>query len=367
MQRSLLIFENSIKSPASKKTYLYYLDNFIAHFDLKDYDDLASTPHDKLQIMMEDYVMHIKKKMSPNTISVPVSALKAFLDCNDVELRWGKINRLKPARIKKTGKEAWNTDEITKMLSFTSEFRTKTIIHFLSASGVRIGALDGLKMRDIKQIEDCKSITVYEGSIEEYTTFLTPEASCIFDEYIQKRESSGEKMTSESPAFRSAYQLGYAKVKPMNMSSVKEVMRQLVLKSGLRANHVKIGKRYNKQLEHGFRKRWNTCMKTTPGMNISLAEKMMGHSVTVQLDNIYLDPTIKQLFTEFRKAIPFLTLDETVRAKAELEAEKMKSDELQKKVDEIELMKQQQADENTRRDQALEYLMAKEREREQRN
>jgi len=319
VQRSLLIFENSVNSPASRKTYLYYIDKFISNFDLKDYDDLANTPQDKLQIIMEDYVMYLKKKISPNTISVPVSAMKAFLDCNDVELRWGKINRLKPARIRKTGKEAWLTSEITKMISFTNDIRTKTIIDFLSASGVRIGALDGLRMKHVKQIEDYKCITVYEGLIEEYVTFLTPEASCMFDEYIQKRESGGEKLTGESPAFRSAYQLGYAKVKPMNMSSVKEVMRQLVLKSGLRTNHVKIGKRYNKQLEHGFRKRFNTILKTTPSMNISLAEKMMGHSVTVALDNVYLDPTIQQLFNEFKKAIPEFTVDDSTRKQIKLE------------------------------------------------
>jgi len=89
MQKSLLIFENSIKSPASLRTYIYYVDGFIAHFKLKDYDDLANTPQDKLQRMMEDYVMYLKKKVNPNTISVPISAMKAFLDCNDVEMRWG--------------------------------------------------------------------------------------------------------------------------------------------------------------------------------------------------------------------------------------------------------------------------------------
>ena len=52
MQRSLLIFENSIKSTETMKTYLYYVDDFISQFDLKDYDDLASTPQDKLQIML---------------------------------------------------------------------------------------------------------------------------------------------------------------------------------------------------------------------------------------------------------------------------------------------------------------------------
>jgi len=319
MQRSLLIFENSLKSKETRKTYLFYVNDFISQFDLKDYDDLASTPQDKLQIMMEDYVMYLKKKLSPNIISIPICALKAFLECSDVELRWNKINRLKPNRVKKTGKEAYLTSEIQKMLSFTSEIRTKTIIHFLAASGIRIGAFDGLKMKHISQIEDCKSITVYEGELEEYVTFLTPEASCVFDEYIQKRESNGEKITPESPAFRSSYQLGYAKVVPMNMSSVKEVMRLLVLKSGLRTNQVKIGTRYNKQVNHAFRKRFNTLLKTTNNMNISLAEKMMGHSVTVQLDNVYLDPSVQQLFQQYKKAIPELIIDDTIRNQMKLD------------------------------------------------
>ncbi|WP_371503905.1 VOC family protein [Nitrosopumilus adriaticus] len=38
MQRSFLIFENSIKSPETLKRYKYYVDIFIKFFHLKDYD-----------------------------------------------------------------------------------------------------------------------------------------------------------------------------------------------------------------------------------------------------------------------------------------------------------------------------------------
>lgn len=161
------------------------------------------------------------------------------------------------------------------MLFFTSELRTKTLIHFLASSGIRIGVLEDLKIKHISQIEDCKSVLVYEGTTEEYITFLTPEASSMFDTYVQKRESDGKKISSESPVFRSSYQLGYAKVKPSNSNALKEIIRLLILKSGLRINQIKTGKRYNKQANHGFRKRFNTIMKTTDSMNISLAEKMM--------------------------------------------------------------------------------------------
>jgi len=317
MQRSMLIFENTIKSIASRKTYLYHLNKFMAFFNIKDYDGLASLPQEELQIMMEDYVIHLKKIVSPNAINLPIAAVKAFLDCNDVELRWSKINRLKPARVKKTGGEAWLTSEISKMLSFTTELRTKTLVHFISSSGIRIGALEDIKMKHITQIEDCKSILVYEGTNEEYMTFLTPEASSMFDDYIQKRESDGERITPESPVFRSTYQLRFAKVKPSTTNALKEIIRVLVLKSGLRINQVKTGKRYNKQADHGFRKRFNTILKTTPDVNISLAEKMMGHSVTVVMDNVYLVPTVEQLFDEFKKAVPSLTISDDERTKME--------------------------------------------------
>jgi len=263
------------------------------------------------------------------------------LDCNDVELRWSKINRLKPARVKKTGGEAWLTSEVSKMLTFTTEIRTKTLIHFLASSGIRIGALEDIKMRHIAQIEDCKSVLVYEGTDQEYVTFLTPEASLMFDDYIKKRESDGEKITPDSPIFRSSYQLGFAKVKPSNANALKEIVRVLILKSGLRINQVKTGKRYNKQADHAFRKRFNTILKTTSGMNISLAEKMMGHSTTVVLDNVYLDPSINQMFAEFKKAIPELTINDSARKQAELDMTKQENIELQKKIDEIENLKRQ--------------------------
>ncbi len=326
----MLIFENSIKSEETRKTYVRHLDKFLKCFEIEDYDRLITIPQEKLQIMMEDFVMYLKKTMSPNSINIPIASMKAFFDCNDIELRWSKINRLKPARIKKTGGEAWITEEVAKMVSFATKLRTKTFIHFIASSGIRIGALQDIKLRNINQIEDCKSVLVYEGTVDEYTTFLTPEASQMFDAYIQKRESDGEKITPESPAFRSSYNVGFAKVKPSTRSSLQEITRLLINKTGLRINQVKTGVRYNKQADHGFRKRFNTILKTTHDLNISLAEKMMGHSVTVVLDNVYLDPTIEQLFEEFKKAVPELTVDGSLRKQLELDKITKRNEELEK-------------------------------------
>jgi len=59
MQRNMLTFENAIKFKASRKTYLYSLNKLMTFFNVKDHDVLASL-HQEKQIMMEDYMMHLK-------------------------------------------------------------------------------------------------------------------------------------------------------------------------------------------------------------------------------------------------------------------------------------------------------------------
>ena len=101
------------------------------------------------------------------------------------------------------------------------------------------------------------------------------------------------------------------------------------------------GSRRDIQLDHGFRKRWNTIVKTTDGVKIILAEKMFGHSTpTVPLDETYVDASIEKLFEEFKKAIPELTIDDSERNKikikklqndkSELEIERSKHEKLEK-------------------------------------
>ena len=74
-----------------------------------------------------------------------------------------------------------------------------------------------------------------------------------------------------------------------------------------------------KQTDHAFRKRFNLILKLNNSINYNIAEKLMGHSVNIPLDNSYLpisDPRVKEkMFTEFKKAIPELIVDGT-RTKA---------------------------------------------------
>jgi hypothetical protein len=64
-------------------------------------------------------------------------------------------------------------------------------------------------------------------------------------------------------------------------------------------------------------------------VNISIAEKLLGHSSSVKLDNVYFKPSKEQLFNEYQKAISDLLIDEKYKLKFELENQKTKIEELE--------------------------------------
>ncbi len=319
MQRSFLLFKNSIHTEETYRVYKYELDRFITYFKLRDYNSLASMDAKMLQIMIEDYVMEKKSKSrSRSTIKTPLSALELFCDTNDLMLNWKKIRRLLPPQKKKSGRKAYTTEQVRKILEFTPDLRNKAIIHFIAASGVRIGALPEFQIKDVNEIQnDCKSVTVYVGDKEEYVTFLTPEASKILDEYLAKRQKDGEYLKPESPLFRTKYAIAIAKAKPLKKVSFQGIIDRILRRAGLRFGHD--GSRRDVQLDHGFRKRWNTIIKSTDGMKLIHAEKMFSHSTpSIPLDETYTDFSVEKLFTEYKKAIPELTIDESIRLKEEI-------------------------------------------------
>ena len=78
MQRSLLLFENSIKTNATRTRYLYHLNKFKEFYKIKDYDSLLTIDPKKLQIMVEDYVMMLKKRIGPNSMRTYMAGIQAL-------------------------------------------------------------------------------------------------------------------------------------------------------------------------------------------------------------------------------------------------------------------------------------------------
>ena len=339
MQRSLLLLENATKSKHTFKTYMYHLKKFKDFYKIKDYDSMLSISPDKLQIMLEDYIMHLKKTVSPNSVPTMYYGMELFFSMNDVNLNTKKLRRMFPAKIKRTGHKPYTTEDVQKMLSVTRYKRDKAFIHFLASTGARIGVIDNLKLKQIEIMpDDSKSVLLYEGTDEEYYAFLTPEASKSLDEYFEERTDDGERLGPESPVFRIIYARGILKPKPLTISGSKNIIYRALGQSKIQ--RTKIGKSYDIQLDHGFRKRFNTILKLNNDVNSNVAEKLMAHKRG--LDGVYLKPTREECFREFKKAIPDLVIDQSMRLQAEI----MKKDEaLQEKESEKDLLIQHLKDE----------------------
>lgn len=146
--RCLELFEQSIKSERTLAVYKTCLDKFLqwAH---KDYESLLLLPSDQLQILLEDYIFYLKKRLGYSTLNLHLASIGKFLTINDREFKNNKLRMLMPEKKKTAGKQAYTTKQIQKMLEFADSLRNKALIHCLSATGLRAGAFEELKWTSI--------------------------------------------------------------------------------------------------------------------------------------------------------------------------------------------------------------------------
>ncbi|MDH2907145.1 MAG: tyrosine-type recombinase/integrase, partial [Candidatus Nitrosotalea sp.] len=246
MPRCLILFDNAIKSPVTKRSYTFNLYQFLS-FVTKEPEDLLLLKDNDIQILLENYLFYLKEKVSPNSIKTKLAPVALFLSMNDRTLNFKKLYKMCPETIKTSGKGAWPTQAIQKMLTFTSEKRSRAMIHFLASTGVRIGVIRELKYGHVSTMPgNCKCVKIYEDAKEEYLVFLTPEASESLEQYLDERRSDGETLNDNSPLFRTTYDIGSAKAKPMSISSCVELVKRVVTNAGLVRQ--KTGNRYSIQL-----------------------------------------------------------------------------------------------------------------------
>jgi integrase len=118
-----------------------------------------------------------QRNLSQSYVSSYLKTLKHFYNMNDLLFNWRKISKF--ATVSDSEQEARKRDraytheEIGRMLE-RATLRMKAMILLLASTGMRLGALPPLKLRNMIRLadrEDVYQITIYEGSKEEYITF----------------------------------------------------------------------------------------------------------------------------------------------------------------------------------------------------
>jgi integrase len=250
-------------------------------------------------------------------------------DYMDGRINWKKIRRGLPPRKNAADDRPPTREEIKKLLDYPDR-RIKVIVLVMLSSGIRIAAWDYLKWKHIKPFRDdnigiiAARLVVYAGEPEQYITFITPEAYDALEKWMAFLASFGEKITSESPLMRDAWQttnvkqwqrIGLATYpKRLKSSGIKRLLERALWEQGIRQQLEAGQKRHEFKAAHGFRKFYdinaNTAMRS---INVELT---MGHSTGIS--ESYYKPTEDEILKDYLNAIPKLTINEEAEINREL-------------------------------------------------
>jgi integrase len=273
-------FVNSINSDVTRKKYEYYVSKFLNYCNL-DLDSLLALSQEELSNHIIRYLVSLK--ISSRYKAVILASIKHACEMNDVILNWKKLKKF--VNSEKTVNEINGKDrgyehkEIQKILEYSDQ-RSKTAFLILVSTGIRIGALQLIRIGDLEQIENLYKISVYSGDREEYITFTSPECAKQIDAYLDFRKRKGEHITQDSyllvTKFSSKTKL---KGRPFKGKALWAVLEVWLTNSGLRdRDRVNPFKRKQVPIFHGFRK-FFTKQLVDSKLNPEIREMLLGHKI----------------------------------------------------------------------------------------
>ena len=331
-------FINSINSDITRREYKRNLAYFMTFCKITDYEEMKLFSPSLLEGLIRDYVIHLRheRNLSPATVSSYLAPIAHFYEMNDVTVKWKKLKKFKAKHYNIIEDRPYTREQI-KTLVDAAPVRDKCIILIMCSAGLRKGAIQDLRIRDLAKIAKYQlyRINVYKKEQESYTTFCTPECTRLIDQYLDWRQRLGETLNPNSPLFRTEFDTvtQINRPKPVLTNTVAFMIHKLLDTTGVRApNEIK---RLTELMQtHGFRKFFKTtCINA--GMNPLYSEYVMGHRSG--LTKSYFKPTDMELLEGNDKtqgyvaAINDLTINEECRLHKKI-------DELTKKKNEIEIM-----------------------------
>ena len=363
---SYQLFLDYFKNENTKRKYGNFLQNFLVLIPSKIYEDTGLIPptsknRDELArkfvelahknrkaaqniiaaYIKEDKKLVDEKKLHPNTIPNHIKPIRTLFDSNDIVLNWKNLNRLLP-RPQKTDDRAYTREELQLMIESSPAITDKLIIILFSACGFRVEAWDYFTWKDVEifKNEDGEllggSILVYRGDPELYTSYFTPEAARYLEHYREVWKGDiGSYPKPDDPLIKT---VRFQVVRRLNYKGIKNRVGKIVGKIGLRPSLESGRRRHEVALDHGFRKYFNTQLRRAK-VDFLDKEDMMGHKFGLEV-HYERYTSEKDRFSEYQKAIPFLTISDEERIKYENSQLKQKISDDQLLKDEISRIRQ---------------------------
>ena len=349
---TIKLFAESIKSDFTRKVYLLYLKKYMQYQRVSNSKNLLLQDSKKIEQSIIDFIISLKKTKSYPAIHNYVSSIIAFYKINDVVLNINKISRFMPPKKKSNKDRGYWPEEIHSLLDIADE-RMKAVILLLSSTGMRIGAVPSLRLRNLEKIEieenySIYKITVYENDKEEHFTYCTPECVAAIDNYLAMRKRYGEKFFPSSFLIREQFDIrdpfAISKCQKIGPNAITNKIINLAMRSGIRSRqtleegkkHLGSSLRKDVALCHGFRKFFTTKL-INKKINPEIREMLLGHKIG--LAGVYYKPADDDFLEEYQKVIDDLTIDPVNKLRRTVEIlkiEKSRIDKLEAKIQRLE-------------------------------
>ncbi|MDW0329797.1 MAG: hypothetical protein QN651_03265 [Nitrososphaeraceae archaeon] len=347
-------FLYGIKSDETRRSYVSKLDFFFDFYKIEgndireksknflEYTKKGKNITQKVTDLVLNYMyFHIqraqKKEISRGTIRNFYKPIKLFCEMNNVVLNWKIISKGLPRGTQNANDRIPTIDEILGVLKYPDR-RVKPVLYTMISSGIRIGAWEWLKWKNVIPIYDDKKtvivakIIVYDGEPDQYFSFITPEAYWSLKEWMEFREKQGEKITKESYLMRDLWNTGKIFINSRESNLTKGTMGNISIPKKASGNAIrqiftrawKIQdirppdndiRRHEFKSTHCFRKYFEThAMDKMKLLNVKI---LMGHDTGLQKS--YYKPSEKDILEDYLKVIDLLTINEVNKLKLEFE------------------------------------------------
>jgi hypothetical protein len=332
-QNPMAVFSYALKAPETKRQYPRRFKMFVdflklegrfeeqaKHFLLKAKSNQQWAQDSLMRFIEFQKERCIQKEISESTISNYYKATKLFCEMNDLTLNWKKISRGLPYGRKAANDRAPTLEEIQKLVEYPDR-RIKPIIYSMSSGGFRLGAWDYLRWKHVTPITNnqgeviAAKVLIYPGDLEEYYTFITPEAYHALKEWMDFRAEYGEEITAESWLMRDLWQTSNMKYgakfglathpKPLKSTAIKRLIERALWEQGIRQPLSSGTKRHEWKAAHGLRKYYKSrAEQLMKPINVELT---MGHNLGISKS--YWKPTERDVLEDYLKAVPLLTMN----------------------------------------------------------
>jgi site-specific recombinase XerD len=296
-------FINSIRSPATRADYEFALKKYMRFLSVKDVRSLVDKDTKRIESSIIEYLVVLKQSgLSSSSQSAYLAAVVSFYTMNDIILNRTKIGKYLGDKTRRYKDRGYTVEEIRKLLQFCDE-RLKVIVLLLASSGIRLGALPDLKVRNLKKWEkyNIYQIQIYEGTNEESYSFGTPECSIAIDSYLEYRERFGEQIAQNSPLIREQFDrndsFAIRYPKQLTVKGIGKILSDVLIRAGLcttkRGTETQKTQGFERKevpRAHSFRKFANSQM-VLANINPIIKEMLLSHQIG--LESSYLRPSIE--------------------------------------------------------------------------